>query len=64
MSHTAPNKVSSDRIERCLEIDKINEKRNLVDEDLNFKKHASQKLKECKRKWGLITKSTNRSSTV
>ena len=30
------------------------------DEDLNFKKHASQKLKECKRKWGLITKSTNR----
>ena len=32
----------------------------IVDEDLNFKKHASQKLKECKRKWGLITKSTNR----
>ena len=29
MSHTAPNKVPSDRIERCLEIDKINEKRNV-----------------------------------
>lgn len=32
----------------------------ILDENLNFKLHADQKLTECKKKWGLITKSTNR----
>ena len=32
----------------------------IVDDQLNFRCHAKQKLNECTRKWGLITKSTNR----
>ena len=32
----------------------------IIDEDLNLSEHAVQKLKECSKKWGLITKSTNR----
>jgi len=32
----------------------------IVDDELNFKEHAQQKLKECNKKWGLITRSTNR----
>ena len=32
----------------------------ILDEDLNFRQHAEQKLLECKKKWGLITRGTNR----
>ena len=32
----------------------------IIDDQLNFRCHARQKLNECTRKWGLITKSTNR----
>ena len=32
----------------------------LIDDELKFDQHANQKLKDCKKKWGLITKSTNR----
>ena len=32
----------------------------ILDEDLNFKVHAEEKYKECKKKWGLLTRSTNR----
>ena len=32
----------------------------VIDEKLSFQEHASQKLKECKQKWGILTRSTNR----
>ena len=32
----------------------------ILDEDLSFTKHASQKINECCKKWGLLTKATNR----
>jgi len=32
----------------------------IIDDELNFSYHARQKLQECNKKWGLITKSTNR----
>ena len=32
----------------------------IIDDELNFKQHVLQKLKECNKKWGLITKATNR----
>ena len=32
----------------------------ILDEDLNFNMHAKEKYKECKKKWGLLTRSTNR----
>ena len=32
----------------------------ILDEKLSFKDHAHKKLNECKKKWGLITKNTNR----
>ena len=32
----------------------------ILDEKLSFKDHALTKLNECKKKWGLITKNTNR----
>ena len=32
----------------------------ILDEDLNFQCHAEEKVKECNKKWGLLTKSTNR----
>ena len=32
----------------------------IVDEELNFHRHADQKLKDCRKKWGLLTKSTYR----
>ena len=32
----------------------------ILDDELNFELHANNKLIECKKKWGLITKSTNR----
>ena len=32
----------------------------IVDADLNFCHHAEQRLKDCKKKWGFLTKSTNR----
>ena len=32
----------------------------IIDEELKFNIHAEQKLKECNKKWGLLTKSTNR----
>ena len=34
--------------------------RIILDEKLSFKDHAHKKLSECKKKWGLITKNTNR----
>ena len=32
----------------------------ILDENLEFEQHALQKLKDCNKKWGVITKSTNR----
>ena len=32
----------------------------IIDDELKFKQHAAQKLKECNKKWGLLTKTTNR----
>ena len=32
----------------------------ILDDEINFKQHTLQKLKECNKKWGLITKATNR----
>ena len=32
----------------------------ILDEDLSFKVHAMKKLNDCRKKWGLLTKSTNR----
>ena len=32
----------------------------IIDDELSFKYHAEQKLKDCNKKWGMLTKSTNR----
>ena len=32
----------------------------IIDEDLSFFYHAEQKLKDCTKKWGMLTKATNR----
>ena len=32
----------------------------IIDDELKFSQHADQKLKECNKKWGLLTKTTNR----
>ena len=32
----------------------------ILEEKLSFKDHAHKKLNECKKKWGLIKKNTNR----
>ena len=32
----------------------------IIDEELSFKEHALLKLKQCKQKWGLLTRATNR----
>ena len=32
----------------------------ILDDELSFRQHAEKKLKECNKKWGLITRSTNR----
>ena len=32
----------------------------IVDDELSFGQHAAQKLKECNKKWGLLTKTTTR----
>ena len=36
----------------------------IIDENLDFSEHAIQKLNECNKKWGLITRNTTRKRKV